>query len=49
MIKMLLDLLGSNEFYGVSDEIEIAKGKNKLNTSYKEEVQRRKRLKKWQK
>ena len=47
MITILLDMLASNEFYGVSENIEIAKGKNKLPTSFKYAWRQRKRKIKW--
>lgn len=48
MIKLLVDLLHSNEFYGASENIEIAKGKNKLYYTVKEKKEQNKRLKEWQ-
>jgi len=30
-----IDLLRTNKFYGVADEIEIVKGKYEMNTSFK--------------
>lgn len=48
MIGIILDLLGVDEFYGVSEEIEIAKGKNKLQTGWKGAWEQRKRKEKWQ-
>ena len=30
MINNLIDLLNANDFYGISENIEIAKGKNEL-------------------
>lgn len=48
MIPLLIDMLSIGDFYGLSEEIDIAKGKYKLNTGFKEEVKRRKRIKAWQ-
>lgn len=48
MIPLLIDLLGIDDFHGLSEEIDIAKGKYKLNTSFKEEMKRKKRIKAWQ-
>jgi hypothetical protein len=36
MIKVIIDLLNVGEFYGVSEDIDIAKGKYKLPYSWKE-------------
>lgn len=36
MIANLIDLLNTNEFYGVSENVEIAKGKYKLPTGWKD-------------
>ncbi|UII80005.1 hypothetical protein [Flagellimonas sp. CMM7] len=47
MIDIILDLLAMDDWYNVSSEIEIAKGKNKLPTSIKEGVQQAKRKAKW--
>lgn len=49
MIQLILDMLAMDDFYGVSEEIDIAKGRYKLNTSIKKEYKRRKRIKAWQK
>ena len=48
MIGIVLDLLSLDEFYGVSEDIEIAKGKNKLPLSVKEGIRQHKRKRKWQ-
>lgn len=47
MIKILLDTLSMDEFYGVSEEIEIAKGKNKLKLSFGEKWEEHKRKREW--
>lgn len=49
MIKIILDILSIDPFYGISEEIEIAKGKNKLCTNFKEGWEQRKRAKRWRK
>lgn len=49
MIALIIDLLEMGDFYGISKEIDIAKGRYKLNTSFREEVKRRKRIQAWQK
>lgn len=48
MIQTILDLLNSNDFYGQSELIEIAKGKYKLPMSLKEKGEQLKRQKAWQ-
>ena len=45
----ILKLLNIDEFYGVSENIEIAKGKNKLPETIKEGFKQVKREIKWQK
>ena len=45
---IVLKLLNIDEFYGVSETIEIAKGKNKLPISFKEGYEQLKRKIKWQ-
>ena len=34
MIKQIIDLLSSDNFYNVSEEVEIAKGKYKMQTTW---------------
>lgn len=48
MIQQILELLATNEFYGQSELIEIAKGKYKLETTLKGISKQNKRTKKWQ-
>lgn len=48
MLGIVLDILATDEFYGISEEIEIAKGKNKLPLSFKEGWKQRKRKRAWQ-
>jgi hypothetical protein len=36
MIKNIIDLLNINEFYGVSEDIDIAKGKYKYPSTWRE-------------
>ena len=47
MIKQILELLNSDEFYGQTENIEIAKGKYQLPLSIKEVMKQRKRAKAW--
>ena len=44
---MIFKLLRSSEFYGVSETIEIAKGKNKLPTTLKQGLEQLKRKSKF--
>ena len=44
---MIFKLLRSSEFYGVSETIEIAKGKNKLPTTLKQGLEQLKRKNKF--
>lgn len=47
MIKVVIDLLNSNEWYGTKSEIvEIAKGKYELPTNFKGTIAKIKRI--WQ-
>lgn len=48
MMKQILDMLGTLDHYGKSEEIEIAKGKNQLPTSFKQGFEQIKRFIKWQ-
>jgi hypothetical protein len=41
-------MLAIDDYYGLSEEIEIAKGKNKLCTNWREAWRQNKRRKKWQ-
>lgn len=47
MIGTILNILKQDDFYGISNEIEIAKGKNKIPKSYKEVINQAKRELKW--
>lgn len=47
MIEIVLNMLAMDEFYNVSEEIEIAKGKYKLPMSFMEGVKKVKRKAKW--
>ena len=47
MIKHILDLLALDEFYGQSELIEIAKGKYKRVTTFKDGIKQVKRQLKW--
>ena len=46
-MKEILDLLHSQDFYGISETVEIAKGKYELVTSYKDVKEKLKRA--WKK
>jgi hypothetical protein len=49
MIRNILDLLQLDNFYGKSENIEIAKGKYQLPTSVKHAIKQGKRKALWQK
>lgn len=48
MIERIILMLELNEFYGVSENIEIAKGRNQLTTNVKDKTKQAKRIKEWQ-
>ena len=48
MIQKIVELLATNDFYGQSELIEIAKGKYKLEHTLKGNLKQLKRAKKWQ-
>lgn len=48
MLKNIIQLLQLNDHYGVSENIEIAKGKNELTKSFKQGYRQIKRQLKWQ-
>ena len=48
MLKNIIDLLNTNDFYNQSEVIEIAKGKYKAPESIKEMLKNTKRRIKWQ-
>jgi hypothetical protein len=48
MLKNILQLLQLHDHYGISENIEIAKGKNELPTLFKLASKQLKRLIKWQ-
>lgn len=47
MIELILKMLDVDEFRGLSENIDIAKGKYKLPTSFREGWEQRKRRKAW--
>lgn len=47
MIGSLLDILNLNEWQEISNEIEIAKGKNELPLSIREGLKQKKRNRRW--
>ena len=48
MIERIIQMLSLSEFYGVSENIDIAKGKYKIPTTIKEAVKSNKRWRKRQ-
>ena len=46
MINIILDILAMDNFYGVSETIDIAKGKNEIPLTFKSGIKKVKR--KWQ-
>jgi len=49
MIGILLDMLRVDEFYGVSEEIETAKGKYSIPMGFSDGVKQAKRKARWSK
>jgi len=49
LIGIILDMLAMDDFHAISEEIDIAKGKNKLSTSFKEAWKQHKRAQAWPK
>lgn len=49
MIKTILNMLSVDDFYGKSENIDIAKGINKIPTTFSELKKQVKRRKAWQK
>jgi hypothetical protein len=45
MINIILDILAMDDFYGVSETIDIAKGKNEIPLTFKSGIKKIKR--KW--
>ena len=43
MINKIIEMLNVTDYYGVSNNIEIAKGKNKIPTKVKEAIKQAKR------
>lgn len=48
MIDLIIQMLQISDFYGESELIDIAKGKNKLPLTLKEHIKSKKRNKEWQ-
>lgn len=44
MIPKIIELLQSNDFYNVSENVEIAKGKHELITSFSDGIEKLKRV-----
>lgn len=49
MIKNILELLSLDNYYGISEEIEIAKGKHELTTDLKKFYKQEIRKARWKK
>ena len=49
MIKNIIDLLKTDDFYGIAEEIEVAKGRYKAPETIKEGIKLTKRQLQWQK
>lgn len=47
MMEIILNALAMDDFYNISEEIEIAKGRNKLPMSFKEGYKKAIRKAKW--
>jgi hypothetical protein len=47
MIKLVIDLLQMDDFYGVGKNIDIAKGQNKIEIGLKGKMKQRKRKEAW--
>lgn len=46
-LELTIDLLNLDDWYGVSEEIEIAKGKYELQTTFKGAMEQNKRERAW--
>lgn len=49
MIKVIIDTLSVEKWYNVSERIEIAKGKYAYPKTFKQAIEKIKRVSKWQK
>ena len=49
MIKVIIDTLSTEKWYNVSERIEIAKGKYAYPKTFKQAIEKIKRVFKWQK
>jgi hypothetical protein len=49
MIKVIIDTLSAEKWYNVSDRVEIAKGKYAYPKTFKQAIEKIKRVFKWQK
>jgi len=49
MIGIIIDMLSVGELYGLTDEIEIAKGRHNLTLTFKGIYRQKKREKEWRK
>ena len=48
MIKQIIELLKEDDFYGIAEEIEVAKGSYKAPMTIKEGIKNAKRKMQWQ-
>lgn len=48
MVSLIIKMLDVADFEGISENIDVAKGKNKMQTSLKGAWRQRKRTKAWQ-
>lgn len=48
MMGIILDLLQLDDWHNISEEIEIAKGKNKIPMTFNQGLKQLKRQRKWQ-
>lgn len=49
MIAKIIEIVGNDDFYNVSERVEIAKGKHEMITSWKQAKKQIKRILKWRK
>lgn len=47
MIGLIIDILNKDDYYGVSETVDIAKGVNELPTSFNKAWKQRKRKRAW--
>lgn len=49
MIARIIEIVGKDKYYNVSERVEIAKGKHEMITSWKQAVEQIKRMILWRK